>query len=66
MSDLKKDLDQYLLLQSVQKKKFKIQMPSVSGIRKSDVSNWFSRDAAPSREETRGWNCPSMVGANST
>lgn len=62
MADLKKDLDQYLLLQSDQKKSFKIQMPSISGIRKPDVSSWFSRDPPPPREESSRWNCcPSMV-----
>lgn len=65
MADLKKDLDQYLLLQSDQKKSFKIQMPSVSGIRKPDVSNWFNRDATQNREEPSRWNCcPSMVSAS--
>lgn len=67
MADLKKDLDQYLLLQSDQKKSFKIQMPSVSGIRKPDISNWFSRNDSQNREETSRWNCcPSMVSANNS
>lgn len=62
MTDLKKDLDQYLLLQSDHKKSFKIQMPSMSGIRKPDISNWFSRDPPPPREEQSRCNCcPAMV-----
>lgn len=62
MADLKKDLDQYLLLQSDQKKSFKIQMPSMPGIRKPDVSNWFGGESSQAREEQSRWNCcPTMV-----
>lgn len=61
MADLKKDLDQYLLLQSDQKKSFKIQMPSMPGIRKPDISNWFSRDPPPQEESNWCKCCPTMV-----
>lgn len=58
--DLKKDLDQYLLLQSDQKKTFKIptlQKPNFS------VSNWFKKDEPVEEnwfQETKKEFCPSL------
>ncbi|VEN43075.1 unnamed protein product [Callosobruchus maculatus] len=48
MVDLKKDLDEYLLLQSDQKKSFKIQMPQ---LQKPNISGWFKKEQ-PEEEET--------------
>lgn len=62
MADLKKDLDEYLLLQSDQKKSFKIQMPT---LQKPNVSNWFKRPENTEEEtwfqETKKQCCPSLV-----
>lgn len=62
MADLKKDLDEYLLLQSDQKKSFKIQMPT---LQKPTIGNWFKREQV---EESNSWFqetkkdcCPSLV-----
>lgn len=60
--DLKKDLDEYLLLQSDQKKSFKLQIPT---IQKPTIKNWFRRDAPVENDswfqETKKECCPSMV-----
>lgn len=61
MADLKKDLDEYLLLQSDQKKSFKIQMPAIPGIRKPDVANWFNGESSQTREEQSRWKCCSTM-----
>lgn len=62
MVDLKKDLDEYLLLQSDQKKSFKIQMPA---LQKPNVRGWFSREQASEEatwfQETKKECCPSLV-----
>lgn len=63
MVDLKKDLDEYLLLQSDQKKSFKLQMPT---LQKPNVSGWFKRDKQNTEEdtwfqETKKECCPSLV-----
>ncbi|KAB0791884.1 hypothetical protein PPYR_12576 [Photinus pyralis] len=61
MADLKKDLDQYLLLQNDQKKSFKLQMPT---IQKPNFSNWLKSE---SQEEetwfasTQKQCCPSLT-----
>ncbi|XP_018561266.1 protein transport protein sft2 [Anoplophora glabripennis] len=61
MVDLKKDLDEYLLLQSDQKKSFKLQMPV---IQKPNISGWFKKEE-PEEEatwyrETKKQCCPSL------
>lgn len=62
MADLKKDLDEYLLLQSDQKKNFKIQMPTIPAPK---ITGWFKKNQP---EETESWYqetkrecCPSLV-----
>lgn len=64
MADLKKDLDEYLLLQSDQKKNFKLTMPAIP-LQKPNISNWFRREEPPEDEswyqETRKQCCPSLV-----
>lgn len=62
MVDLKKDLDEYLLLQSDQKKSFKLQMPA---IQKPNITGWFRKeepeeDTSWFRETKKGC-CPSLV-----
>ncbi|XP_060522891.1 uncharacterized protein LOC132699916 [Cylas formicarius] len=61
MVDLKKDLDEYLLLQSDQKKSFKLQMPV---IQKPNLTNWFKREQAQEEttwfQETKKDCCPSL------
>lgn len=61
MVDLKKDLDEYLLLQSDQKKNFKIQMPTIP---KPSLPKWFKKEE-PTEEgwfqETKKDCCPSLV-----
>jgi len=60
MADLKKDLDQYLLLQSDQKKSFKFQIPT---IQKPNISNWLKSDNAEEEswfQETKKECCPSL------
>ncbi|XP_019880400.2 uncharacterized protein LOC109608414 [Aethina tumida] len=61
MADLKKDLDEYLLLQSDQKKNFKIQMPTIPAPK---ITGWFKKNQP---EETESWYqetkrecCPSL------
>lgn len=66
MVDIKKDLDEYLLLQSDQKKSFKLQMPT---IQKPNLRNWFKKDqTAETADEGNSWFqetkkdcCPSLV-----
>ena len=62
MVDLKKDLDEYLLLQSDQKKSFKLQIPT---IQKPNIGNWFKREQPPEDDswfqETKKGCCPSLV-----
>lgn len=62
MADLKKDLDEYLLLQSDQKKSFKIQMPT---LQKPAIGNWFKREPVQENnswfQETKKDCCPSLV-----
>lgn len=67
MVDLKKDLDEYLLLQSDQKKSYKIQMPT---IQKPNITNWFKRNETTEEQstwfqETKKECCPSLVTINS-
>ncbi|EFA09012.1 Protein transport protein SFT2-like Protein [Tribolium castaneum] len=61
MVDLKKDLDEYLLLQSDQKKSFKLQIPA---IQKPNISNWFKREEQPEDnswfQETKKGCCPTL------
>ncbi|XP_053695452.1 uncharacterized protein LOC128742978 [Sabethes cyaneus] len=54
MADLKKDLDEYLLLQSDQKKSFKLEMPKMPSISASGglVSKLFGKSPEP---ETNSW-----------
>ncbi|XP_023023006.1 uncharacterized protein [Leptinotarsa decemlineata] len=61
MADLKKDLDEYLLLQSDKKKTFKLDMPA---IQKPNISSWFKKEET---EEGSSWYqeskrecCPSL------
>jgi hypothetical protein len=62
MVDLKKDLDEYLLLQSDQKKSFKLQIPT---IQKPNLTNWFKREEPTEDnswfQETKKGCCPSLV-----
>lgn len=62
MVDLKKDLDEYLLLQSDQKKSFKLQIPSMQ---KPNISNWFKKEEPPEDnswfQETKKGCCPTLV-----
>lgn len=65
MADIKKDLDEYLLLKSETKKSFKL--PSLSSIPKPKFTGWFHKE--PTEELTNNkWFqesqhecCPSMV-----
>ncbi|KAK4874118.1 hypothetical protein RN001_013478 [Aquatica leii] len=61
MAELKKELDQYLLLQSDQKKSFKLQIPS---IKKPGLPNWLKSESQPEEEtwfqETKKQCCPSL------
>ncbi|CAG9767077.1 unnamed protein product [Ceutorhynchus assimilis] len=63
MVDLKKDLDEYLLLQSDQKKNFKLTMPAIP-LQKPNVANWFKKDQPQEDEswfrETKKEYCPSL------
>lgn len=60
--DLKKDLDEYLLLQSDQKKTFKLQMPSMQ---KPNLKGWFKKDEPNQDEswfqESKKSCCPTLV-----
>lgn len=62
MVDLKKDLDEYLLLQSDQKKSFKLQIPSIQSPK---ITSWFKKDEPPEEsswfQETKKDCCPSLV-----
>jgi hypothetical protein len=62
MVDLKKDLDEYLLLQSDQKKSFKLQIPT---IQKPNLTNWFKREEPTEDnswfQETKKGCCPSLT-----
>lgn len=62
MVDLKKDLDEYLLLQSDQKKSFKLQIPT---IQTPNVSGWFRKEQTQQEDtwfqETKKEYCPSLV-----
>lgn len=62
MVDLKKDLDEYLLLQSDQKKSFKLQIPS---IQKPNIGAWFKKEEpaedASWFQETKKDCCPTLV-----
>lgn len=64
MADLKKDLDEYLLLQSDQKKNFKLTMPAIP-LQKPNVSSWFKKEQTEDNEtwfqETKKECCPSLV-----
>lgn len=64
MVDLKKDLDEYLLLQSDQKKNFKLSMPTVP-LTKPNISGWFKRGQPQEDEswfqERKKECCPSLV-----
>ncbi|KAF5291454.1 hypothetical protein FQR65_LT01765 [Abscondita terminalis] len=60
MADLKKELDQYLLLQSDQKKSFKLQMPTIN---KTNFPNWFKSEEQQEEtwfQETKRQCCPSL------
>ncbi|XP_022908771.1 uncharacterized protein [Onthophagus taurus] len=60
MADLKKDLDEYLLLQNDQKKSFKLQLPL---IQKPNFSAWFKKEEADDGswfQETKKDCCPSL------
>ncbi|KAJ8943101.1 hypothetical protein NQ318_009175 [Aromia moschata] len=61
MADLKKDLDEYLLLQSDQKKTFKLQMPP---IQRPNVTGWFRKDQPVEErtwfQEAKKEYCPSL------
>ncbi|XP_066137737.1 uncharacterized protein [Euwallacea fornicatus] len=63
MADLKKDLDEYLLLQSDQKKNFKLTIPAIP-LQKPNVTGWFKREQPQDNEswfqETRKEYCPSL------
>lgn len=61
MAELKKDLDEYLLLQSDQKKSFKFQIPT---IQKPNLSNWLKTDPPEDEswfQERKKQCCPSLV-----
>ncbi|KAL3274659.1 hypothetical protein HHI36_016039 [Cryptolaemus montrouzieri] len=60
MADLKKDLDQYLLLQSDQKKSYKLQIPT---LQKPSLPNWFKKEEPVEQswfQETKRECCPSL------
>ncbi|KAL1488936.1 hypothetical protein ABEB36_014722 [Hypothenemus hampei] len=64
MADLKKDLDEYLLLQSDQKKNFKLTIPAIP-FQKPSLPGWFRRDQTPTDsdswyQETKREYCPSL------
>lgn len=63
MADLKKDLDEYLLLQSDQKKNFKLTMPAIP-LQKPNITNWFKKEQPQEEEtwfqETKKQCCPSL------
>ncbi|XP_055544368.1 uncharacterized protein LOC129729656 [Wyeomyia smithii] len=66
MADLKKDLDEYLLLQSDQKKSFKLEMPKMPSISTSGglVSKLFGKGPEPEAnswlKETQDTCCPKL------
>ncbi|KAF5270646.1 hypothetical protein FQA39_LY01384 [Lamprigera yunnana] len=60
MADLKKELDQYLLLQSDQKKSFKLQIPT---IKKPNISSWLKKENVEDEtwfQETKKQCCPTL------
>ncbi|KAG5894461.1 hypothetical protein JTB14_032492 [Gonioctena quinquepunctata] len=61
MVDLKKDLDEYLLLQSDKKKSFKLEMPT---IQTPNVSGWFKKEQSEEEstwfQESKRECCPSL------
>ncbi|CAH0564171.1 unnamed protein product [Brassicogethes aeneus] len=61
MADLKKDLDEYLLLQSDQKKNFKITLPA---LQTPKIPNWLKREQPIETDtwyqETKKECCPSL------
>ncbi|ALC38550.1 CG33635 [Drosophila busckii] len=63
MSNLKQDLDEYLLLQSDQKKNFNVKLPQIK------VPSIFSRNTEPEAnswlKETQDTCCPQLVSASS-
>lgn len=62
MANLKDDLDQYLLLQSDQKKKFNVKVPQ---LKVPEFGNIFSRNTEPEAnswlKETQDSCCPKLV-----
>lgn len=62
MANLKDDLDQYLLLQSEQKKKFNVKMPQM---KVPEFGKMFSRNAEPEAnswlKDTQDSCCPKLV-----
>ncbi|KRT79219.1 hypothetical protein AMK59_7087 [Oryctes borbonicus] len=62
MVDLKKDLDEYLLLQSDQKKSFKLQIPT---LQKPNITSWFKKEESAEDsswfQETKKDCCPSLT-----
>ena len=62
MANLKDDLDQYLLLQSEQKKKFNVKMPH---LKVSEFGNMFKRNTEPEAnswlKDTQDSCCPKLV-----
>lgn len=62
MINIKEDLDQYLLLQSDQKKSFKVQLPT---IQKPNIKGWFRKEDQPQDESwyqsTKKECCPGLV-----
>lgn len=64
MVDIKKDLDEYMLLQSDTKKSFKVTIPSLP---KTDIRGWLSGNTSTENEdgswfqETQRDCCPTMV-----
>ncbi|CAH1116255.1 unnamed protein product [Phaedon cochleariae] len=61
MVDLKKDLDEYLLLQSDKKKTFKLDMPT---LQKPNLTGWFKKEQQQEEstwfQETKREICPSL------
>lgn len=64
MADLKKDLDEYLLLKSDTKKSFKFQLPTIP---KPKFTGWFQKEQTEDLsnnkwfQETQHECCPSLV-----
>ena len=67
MADLKRDLDEYLLLQENQKKNFKLEMPKMPSLPTPDLmGKLFGRNQEPEAnswlKDTQDTCCPKLVG----